>query len=54
MHQKSAKFVKDIGFKYEPHLCNGCHGLMQKTVSFNNIAIVFMLKVVLIEFSFGI
>ena len=17
---------KDIGFKYEPHLCNGCHG----------------------------
>ena len=47
-------YFKDIGFKYEPHLCNGCHGLMQKTVSFNNIAIVFMLKVVLIEFSFGI
>ena len=21
---------KDIGFKYEPYLCNGCHDLMQK------------------------
>ena len=33
-------YFKDIGFKYEPHLCNGCHVLMQKAVSFNNIAIV--------------
>ena len=33
-------YFKDIGFKYEPHLCNGCHGLLQKAVSFNNIAIV--------------
>ena len=30
---------KDIGFKCEPHLCNTCHGLVQKAVSFNNIAI---------------
>ena len=35
-------YFKDIGFKYEPHLCNGCHGLMQKAVSFNNIAIVYV------------
>ena len=34
-------YFKDIGFKYEPHLCNGCHGLMQKAVRFNNIAIVY-------------
>ena len=20
-------YFKDINFKYEPHLCNGCHGL---------------------------
>ena len=33
-------YFRDIGFKYEPHLCNGCHDLMQKAVSFNNIAIV--------------
>ena len=35
-------YFKDINFKYEPHLCNGCHGLMQKAVSFNNIAIVYV------------
>ena len=31
-------FFKDLGLKYEPYLCSGCHGLMQKDVSFNNIA----------------
>ena len=31
---------KDIGFKYEWYLCNGCHNLMQRTMSFNDIAIV--------------
>ena len=35
-------YFKDIGFKYEPYLCNGCHSLMQKAVSFNNIAIVYV------------
>ena len=35
-------YFKNIGFKYEPHLCNGCHGLLQKAVSFNNIAIVYV------------
>ena len=33
---------KDIGFKYEPYLCNGCHDLMQKAMGFNNIAIVYI------------
>ena len=33
-------YFKDIGFKYEKYLCNGCHDLMQKAVSFNNVAIV--------------
>ena len=33
-------YFKDISFKYEPYLCNGCHGLMQKAVSFNDVAIV--------------
>ena len=35
-------YFKDIGFKYEPHLFNGCHALMQKAVSFNSIAIVYV------------
>ena len=33
---------KDIGFTYEPYLCNGCHDLMQKAMSFNVVAIVYV------------
>ena len=35
-------YFKDIGFKYEPYLCNGCHNLLQKAMSFNNFAIVYV------------
>ena len=30
-------YFKDIAFKYEPYLCNGCHDFMQKAMSFNMI-----------------
>ena len=30
---------KDIGFKYEPYLCNACDDLMQKAMNFNDVAI---------------
>ena len=33
---------KDNGFKYEKYLCNGCYDLMQKAMSFNNVAIVYV------------
>ena len=35
-------YFKDIGFKCEPYICNGCHDLIQKAISFNNIAIVYV------------
>ena len=35
-------YFKDIGFKYDPSLCNGCQNVMQKAMSFNNIAIVYV------------
>ena len=35
-------YFKDIGFKYEKYLCNGWHDLMQKAISFNNVAIVYV------------
>ena len=44
-------YFKDIGFKYESDLCNGCHDLMQKAISFNSIAIVYEM---LIELIFGL
>ena len=35
-------YFKDIGFKYEPYLCNGCHDLMQRAMSFNDVAFVYI------------
>ena len=35
-------YFKNIGFKYEKYLCSGCHDLIQKAMSFNNIAIVYV------------
>ena len=35
-------YFKDIGFKYEPYLCNCCHDLMEKAVSFNDVAVVYV------------
>ena len=35
-------YFKDAGFKYETYLCNGCHDLMQKALTFNIVAIVYV------------
>ena len=35
-------YFKDIGFNYEPYLCNGCHDLTQKAINFNDVSIVFV------------
>ena len=35
-------YFKDIGFKYEKYFCNGCHDLMQKAMSFDNVAILYI------------
>ena len=34
------QYFLDKSFKYEPHLSNGCHDLMQKAMNFNDVAIV--------------
>ena len=47
------RYFKDIGFKNEPYLCNGCHDLMQKAISLIML-LFFMLNQVLTEFIFGI
>ena len=46
-------YFKDIGFKYENYLCNGCHDSMQKAMSFN-ILLLYMLREVLTELISGI
>ena len=35
-------YFKDVGFKYELHLCSSCHDLVRKAMSFNDIAIVYV------------
>ena len=35
-------YFLDKNFNYEPYLCNGCHNLMQKAMSVNDVAIVFI------------
>ena len=34
-------YFENIGVKFEPYLCNDCHNLMQKAMSFNSIPIVY-------------
>ena len=31
---------KDIGFKFEEHVCNGCHNLLTMAYSLKNIAVL--------------
>ena len=33
-------FFKDVGFKFEKHACNECHGLLTIAYSLKNIAIL--------------
>ena len=33
-------YFLDKNFNYDPYLCNECHDLMQKAMSFKNVAIV--------------
>ena len=35
-------YFKDIDFNYEPYLCNGCHDLIKKAMSFNDVAIIYV------------
>ena len=33
-------FFKDVGFKFEEHVCNGCHELLTMAYLFENIVIL--------------
>ena len=46
-------YFKDIGFKYEPNLSNGCHDLMQKATNLMML-LLFLLRKIITEFTFGI
>ena len=33
-------FFKDVGFKFEEHVCNNCHDLLTMAYSLKNVAIL--------------
>ena len=33
-------FFKDVGFRFEPHVCNNCHDLLTIAYGLENIAIL--------------
>ena len=33
-------YFLNIGFKFEPYVCNRCHDIIQKAINFNDVAIV--------------
>ena len=33
-------YFKDIGYKYEPHVCNGCHDLSMMVYDLNDVMIL--------------
>ena len=33
-------YLLDKNFNYQPYFCNGCHGLMQKAMTFNDVDVV--------------
>ena len=34
-------YFLNIGFKFEPYVCNRCYDLMEKAINFNNVEFVF-------------
>ena len=46
-------YFKDIGFKYEPYLCDGCHDQCKKLWVLIML-LLFILKEVFTEFIFGV
>ena len=42
LRQKDVIFVTIGILKYETYICNGCHDLVHKAMSFNDVAIVYV------------
>ena len=43
-------YFKDVGFKFEPHVCNKCHDVLITTYELKNIAI----KVLFLDVFYGV
>ena len=50
MYALSLLVFKDVGFKFEPHVCNKCHDVLMTTYELKNIAI----KVLFLDVFYGV
>ena len=46
-------YFKDIGYKFQPYLCNGCHAVSMAAYELKNIAILNAKKVLIIGVFMG-
>ena len=35
-------YFRKVNFRFQPKVCDGCHDLMQKVMSFNDVAILYI------------
>ena len=40
MYPLSLLVFKDVGYKYQPYVCNGCHAVSMMAYELNNFAIL--------------
>ena len=50
MYALSLLVFKDVGFKFEPHVCNKCNDVLMTTYELKNIAI----KVLFLDVFYGV
>ena len=50
MYALSLLVFKDVGFKFEPHVCNKCYDVLMTTYELKNIAI----KVLFLDVFYGV
>ena len=50
MYALSLLVFKDVGFNFEPHVCNKCHDVLMTTYELKNIAI----KVLFLDVFYGV
>ena len=50
MYALSLLVFKDVGFKFEPHVCNKCHDVLMTTYELKNISI----KVLFLDVFYGV
>ena len=47
-------YFRDVGLKFEPHVCNKCHDVYMTAYELKNIAILNVIKVLILDVFCGV